>query len=252
VKHFSRIVLGLWIAAFAAESASVALWSARLEKNRARLASLAQNFSRVDRLRTEAAEQIKDQSREMKFLQSLPNLLPKDKGYLRTQRAISDEVEALRRRLSWRLRGRLYIVVDAKAEKLYLERGFRILMQTDCSVGRGELLVDKKTGRRWRFVTPLGEFHVLAKAANPLWRKPDWAYVEEGEPIPPPDSPERLVSGELGAYLLSLGDGYLIHGVKDEKTLGRPASHGCVHLGAAALKELYNATPVGTPVFIIE
>ncbi|HVA66263.1 MAG TPA: L,D-transpeptidase [Elusimicrobiota bacterium] len=252
MKHFSRIVLGLWLAAFAAESASVALWSSRLEKSRARLENLAHNFSRVDRLRTEAAKQIKAQSREMKFLQNLPNLLPKDKGYLRTQRAIADEVEALRRKLSWRLRGRLYIVVDAKAEKLYLERGFRILMQTDCSVGRGELLVDKKTGRRWRFVTPLGEFHVLAKAANPLWRKPDWAYVEEGQPIPPPDSPERLVSGELGAYLLSLGDGYLIHGVKDEKTLGRPASHGCVHLSAAALKELYNATPVGTPVFIIE
>ncbi len=188
----------------------------------------------------------------MEFLQSLPNLLPKDKGYLRTERAIAQEVESLRRKLAGRLRGKLYIVVDAKAEKLYLERGFSLLMQADCSVGRGGLLKDKKTGRRWRFITPLGQFRVLAKAANPLWRKPDWAYVEDHEPIPPPDDPKRLVSGELGAYLLSLGDGYLIHGVKDEKTLGRPASHGCVHLGAADLKKLYDTAPVGTTVFIIE
>ncbi len=252
MRHPSRVLWGLWLAAFAAEAVAVAVWSARLQKSRGQISVLTEKFSRVNRERAAASGQIKAQSQEMKFLQSLPNLLPKDKGYLRTQRAIAEEVEVLRRKLSGRLRGRLYVVVDAKAEKLYLERGFRILMQADCSVGRGELLIDRKTGRRWRFTTPLGEFHVLAKAADPLWRKPDWAYVEEGKPIPPPDSPKRLVSGELGAYLLSLGDGYLIHGVKDEKTLGRPASHGCVHLGAAPLKQLYETAPVGTPVFIIE
>ena len=100
------------------------------------------------------------------------------------------------------------------------------------------------------FVTPRGEFHVISKAENPLWRKPDWAYVEEGKPIPPPDDPARLVQGELGGYVLNLGDGYLIHGTKDERVLGRPASHGCVRLGAADLKRLYEQIQIGTKVFI--
>ena len=119
-----------------------------------------------------------------------------------------------------------------------------------CSVGRGGTLLDKATGRRWEFVTPRGEFRVAGKGTNPLWRKPDWAYVEQSQPVPPPEDPQRFVSGELGAFVLNLGDGYLIHGTKDERVLGRPASHGCVRLGAEDLAKLYAAAPVGTRVFI--
>ena len=183
-------------------------------------------------------------------LQAVPNLLPQDKGYGRTQKVVSEEVGALRRQLAPRLKDALHIIIDAKANKLYLKKGFKLLWQADCSVGRGGVLQDKKTGRRWEFVTPRGEFRVIAKAPNPEWRKPDWAYVETGEPIPPPDDPARTVQGELGAFVLNLGDGYLIHGTKNEALLGRPASHGCVRLGAADLKDLYDKAPIGTRAFI--
>ena len=76
---------------------------------------------------------------------------------------------------------------------------------------------------------------MIGKAENPLWRKPDWAYVESKEPVPPPEDPARMTPGELGAFVLNLGDGYLIHGTKNEAGLGRPASHGCVRLGAEDL-----------------
>lgn len=189
-------------------------------------------------------------TQELHFLQALGKFFPKDKGYLRTQKAVADEVEALRRKLAPKLRGILYIIVDVKADKLYVKRGFKLLLETDCSVGRGGFLRDRKTGQRWQFLTPRGEFRVLAKAPDPLWRKPDWAYVESGKKIPPPDDPSRIVHGELGAYVLNLGNGYLIHGTKNEKLLGRPASHGCVRLGADALKRVYELAPVGTRVFI--
>ena len=41
-----------------------------------------------------------------------------------------------------------------------------------------------------------------------------------------------------------------IHGYMDETTLGRPASHGCVHLAAADLLPLYSELKVGTLVWI--
>ena len=147
-------------------------------------------------------------------------------------------------------RGSLHVVVDAKANKLYLKKGLKLLWQADCSVGRGGTLVDAKTGRRWEFVTPRGEFRVIGKAENPEWVKPDWAFVEAKEPIPPPEDPSRKVPGELGAYVLNLGDGYLIHGTLHEELLGRPASHGCVRLAAADLKKLYETVPVNTRVYI--
>jgi len=41
-----------------------------------------------------------------------------------------------------------------------------------------------------------------------------------------------------------------IHGFGDETTLGRPASHGCVHVAAADLIPLFDRTPVGTLVWV--
>ncbi|MBI5629521.1 MAG: L,D-transpeptidase [Elusimicrobia bacterium] len=247
-----RYILALlaWILIFAWQALNVGVqWSrsARLaERIEARgqiLSFQAKELSSLHRL-------IQAQDGEMRFLQNLPELLPKDKGYLRTQKVISDDVQALRRKLAPKLKGVLHVLVDAKANKLYVKRGFQLLWQADCSVGRGGVLVDRRTGRRWEFVTPRGEFRVIGKTENPKWRKPDWAYAETGEPPPPPDDPKRLVEGELGAYLLNLGDGYLIHGTKKEALLGRPASHGCVRLGAADLKKLYDLAPTGTRVYI--
>jgi hypothetical protein len=41
-----------------------------------------------------------------------------------------------------------------------------------------------------------------------------------------------------------------IHGFGDEMTLGRPASHGCIHMAARDLIPFYNQTPGGTLVWI--
>ena len=43
-----------------------------------------------------------------------------------------------------------------------------------------------------------------------------------------------------------------IHGCGDELTIGRPASHGCLHLSAADIMPLYDRLPVGTLVWIAE
>ncbi|MCL5097001.1 MAG: L,D-transpeptidase [Candidatus Omnitrophica bacterium] len=43
-----------------------------------------------------------------------------------------------------------------------------------------------------------------------------------------------------------------LHGVRDESTLGRPASRGCIHLGSADLLWLYDLVPEGTLVWIAD
>jgi lipoprotein-anchoring transpeptidase ErfK/SrfK len=43
-----------------------------------------------------------------------------------------------------------------------------------------------------------------------------------------------------------------IHGLGDELSLGRPASHGCIHLAAEDLIRLHDLVPEGTLVWIAE
>lgn len=246
------LALVLWLGAFGWRACAVARAAGALSRADDRLEGDAAALDRGARRLAALVRESSAQARDAEFLQGLPNILPQDKGYLRTQKAIEGEVGALRSQVGKRLKGALHVVVDAKANKLYVKKGLKLMWSADVSVGRGGRLADKKSGQRWEFVTPRGEFRVIGKGTNPKWRKPDWAFVEAGEPVPPPDDPSRFVDGELGAYFLNLGDGYLIHGTKSEELLGRPASHGCVRVGSADLEKLFREIPAGTKVYIFE
>jgi lipoprotein-anchoring transpeptidase ErfK/SrfK len=41
-----------------------------------------------------------------------------------------------------------------------------------------------------------------------------------------------------------------IHGFSDETTLGRPQSHGCIHLAGTDLLPLFDRLPIGSLVWI--
>ena len=53
-----------------------------------------------------------------------------------------------------------------------------------------------------------------------------------------------------GGHVDTLARYIYIHGTGDEPGLGRPASHGCIHLSAADLLPLYDLVPCGTLVWI--
>jgi lipoprotein-anchoring transpeptidase ErfK/SrfK len=144
---------------------------------------------------------------------------------------------------------RPYIVIDTHANILTLRTQSRILLKATCSTGSGGELTDPGTGRRWVFDTPRGVFRVTSKLADPWWRKPDWAFIEENETIPK-DPSERLDPEMLGDFALGFGDDYYIHGTIYERLLGVNVTHGCVRLGSDDLKKLYNRVPIGTPVYI--
>ena len=101
------------------------------------------------------------------------------------------------------------------------------------------------TGREaWN--TPLGATKIVRKAYKPTWYVPVSIQKERPgqKPIVPPGK-----NNPLGEYAFYLGwQSYLIHDTNEPFSVGRQASHGCVHLYPADIKQLFRRIPVGTKV----
>ncbi len=142
-----------------------------------------------------------------------------------------------------------YITINVAAGRICLRTADTVLLDAPCSAGSGAKFRDPATGRVWSFVTPAGVFRIQAKAENPIWKKPDWAYLEDGLPLP--ESPaDRLTANELGGYSLNLGGGLFIHGTLYTRLLGMNVTHGCIRVGDDDLEKIYGAVATGTPVYI--
>lgn len=142
------------------------------------------------------------------------------------------------------------ITVDLSTNTAYLFENGQLIKRSAAATGSGKDLVYGDD--EWLFRTPEGHMKVKRKIVDPVWHKPDWAFVEAGERIPPPNSPKRDVKGVLGKYALDLGDGILIHGTDDPDSIGQRVSHGCVRLPNDMLDVVYHAAKVGTDVYVFE
>jgi L,D-transpeptidase YbiS len=166
---------------------------------------------------------------------------------------VTKQERAERRRLEAELRriapGGVYVVVDSANNRLWVRRGERILVDAVVSTGSGLVLRQVDADRTWTFDTPKGMYRIHRRAENPVWIKPDWAFLEDGEPVPSRHS-ERFDYGALGEYGLYFGDAYLIHGTLYENLLGRSVSHGCIRVGRENLRKIWMLCPLGTPVIL--
>jgi L,D-transpeptidase YbiS len=143
-----------------------------------------------------------------------------------------------------------YILVDTARNHLYVKRQQEVVLEAIASTGSGTIL-DKPGGsnNQWVFDTPRGEFLVQSKLTNPVWVKPDWAFIEEGLMVPK-NPAHRVEQGVLGEYALGFGKGYFIHGTLYTRLLGKNVTHGCIRLNDADLKSVYQLARVGTPIMI--
>jgi lipoprotein-anchoring transpeptidase ErfK/SrfK len=95
--------------------------------------------------------------------------------------------------------------------------------------------------------TPAGLYTIQNKAVNPAWHVPnsDWAGSLAGQVIPggAPNNPIR--ARWLGVY-----DGVGVHGTDARGSIGTNASHGCIRMLIEDVEKLYDAVPVGTPIYI--
>ena len=126
---------------------------------------------------------------------------------------------------------------------LALERGYTL---RHLRVGRAEPL-----GGGRRLIVRGGRVGVVDRAgAFTAARTENEIVFANTLYVPPLGTENRRVPGQLGAYRLDLGDGYLIHGTPDETTVGTPSSHGCVRLATDALAWVFAYVPVGAVVVI--
>lgn len=143
-----------------------------------------------------------------------------------------------------------YILVDTARNHLYIKRQDQVMLDALASTGSGTIL-DKPGDSKgqWIFDTPRGEFSVQSRLTNPVWVKPDWAFIEEGLAVPKSQA-DRLEPGVLGEYALGFGKGYFIHGTLYTRLLGKNVTHGCIRLNDDDLKSVYRLAKVGTPIMI--
>ncbi len=138
------------------------------------------------------------------------------------------------------------IVINTAEMRMYYfngkdASGAKRLMTFPISIGR----------EQW--VTPKGRTTVVGKVKNPAWHPPKSIrkeHAEEGDMLPTvvpagPDNP-------LGTHALMLGiSGYLIHGTDKPFGIGMRVTHGCIRMYPEDIVTMFNATPVGTPVYIV-
>lgn len=149
---------------------------------------------------------------------------------------------------------RRFILIRLAENHLYLIEDGRAIWDAPVATGTGFRL--QGGNREWHFVTPRGVFRIQRKELDPVWIKPEWAFVEAGQPVPPLHSPARRDSTMLGTTALYIGYELAIHGTSRPELVLHPdpderrVSHGCIRLTNEDARTLYHLVEVGTPVLI--
>ena len=127
------------------------------------------------------------------------------------------------------------IVVDRTINQLSLYDGFDLEKQYPVATAAAG------------YVTPPGQWTIIAKAENPTWTNPapDTWGADLPASIPPgPGNP-------LGTRALYLNaPGIRIHGTEDVSSIGTHASHGCIRMLMSDVEEIYPLVPIGTRVIV--
>src|SRR5213596_4068086 len=146
------------------------------------------------------------------------------------------------------------LIISVRDQKLMLvENGGRVAIYpvSTSKYGVGDF--------RGRMTTPLGYLMVAKKIGDnapvgAVFHNRRWT----GE-ILQPNAPGRdpvmtriiWLRGLEASNAHAFQRGIYIHGTPQEKTIGRPASYGCIRMKSSDVAELYNRVPVGAVVQIV-
>lgn len=101
--------------------------------------------------------------------------------------------------------------------------------------------------------TPMGRMYITRKKFKPTWYVPASIAADhqrKGDPLPAIVPPGPL--NPLGEHALYLSrSGYLVHGTNKPASIGLRATNGCLRLYPEDIKQLFDITPVKTPVRIV-
>jgi len=147
------------------------------------------------------------------------------------------------------------VIISVKDQKLMLLQGNAKVATYPVSTSKFGL------GDRWgSLATPLGILQVAQKIGD---RAPLGAVFHNrrftGE-ILRPNAPGRdpvitriiWLRGLESANAHAFSRCIYIHGTPEERTIGRPASYGCIRMKSGDIAALYNQLPLGTTVQILQ
>jgi lipoprotein-anchoring transpeptidase ErfK/SrfK len=131
--------------------------------------------------------------------------------------------------------GKASIVIDKRNFQFYLyDRDGRLLRIGPVAIGKGKTEVGA-------FETPVGIFPIKDKVAVADWVRPDWYFIEEGEPVPKKWE-DRRVPGFFRYKLVFDGSRYIHYA---EATGGR-LTHGCLGLDWQDAEAVFHTMEVGS------
>lgn len=147
------------------------------------------------------------------------------------------------------------IEVSIGTQRLRLFDGTRVIREWPCSTSRFGIGFDEGSNK-----TPLGRFVVKERHGEEAEcgtifkaRKPVGLWAPGMETTSDLVLTRILWLHGLEPRNANTFERYIyIHGTNDEARIGRAASHGCVRLKNLAMIELFDLTPEGTPVWIME
>lgn len=199
---------------------------------------------------TAAADRFRDLLLVLLPVKPVPAVMMTEKQYAKEFQTQKRLIDSQKKKLKSFTPTQNYLIINSSENKITLMKGNKVVHEGLCSTGSYTVLKTADGKEKWIFQTPRGMLRVQNKLVDPVWRMPDWAFIEEGLPVPPPFAAERYEYNVLGDYALDLGRGYLIHGTLYKRFLGMPVTHGCVRLGDEELKIVYDSLSIGSKVFI--
>ncbi|MFH0822933.1 MAG: L,D-transpeptidase [Pseudomonadota bacterium] len=137
--------------------------------------------------------------------------------------------------------GKSFVVMDKRNFQFYLyDRDGRLLRIGPVAIGKGNTQVGA-------FETPTGIYPIRSKQPVDDWIRPDWYFIEEGEPIPQKYE-DRRVPGFFRFKLVFDGTRYIHYA---EATGGR-LTHGCLGLDWEDAEAVFHTLDVGSYCIIMD
>ena len=137
--------------------------------------------------------------------------------------------------------GKPFIVIDKRNFQFYLyDMQGRLLRIGPVAIGKGATRVGS-------FETPVGVYPIKRKEPVADWIRPDWYFIEEGEPIPK-NWEDRRVPGFFRYKLVVDGSRYIHYA---EATGGR-LTHGCLGLDWPDAEAVFHTLEVGSYCVVID
>jgi lipoprotein-anchoring transpeptidase ErfK/SrfK len=161
-----------------------------------------------------------------------------DEGHVRVVMAEARRVGSF---IAPKRNGKTFVVIDKRNFQFYL-------YDAHCNLLRiGPVAIGKGTTEVGAFETPVGIFPVKSKVPVDDWIRPDWYFVEEGEPIPQRWE-DRRVPGFFRYKVVFDGTRYIHYA---EATGGR-LTHGCLGLDWEDAEAVFHTLQVGSYCIIID